>query len=316
MDILTMGFAVCDVIVKPVTPEFFQRDSTPVDITIMPGGDACNVAVNAAALGMKTGLISAVGKDANGQAICQYLKDHCVDTSGVKIEEHTSTATSLVMVQPDGERHFLTSTDIFKDIRPEQVTRELLEGTKILSINSLYRLQALDEGGAVPAFQLAHEMGVLTAADTAWNRLGRWMERIEPILYHTDIFLPSYQEAVELTGEKELHAMRDVMRRFGMKIFGVKLGSKGSYITDFKDELIIKPFHVENVVSTVGAGDSYVAGFLTAQVKGMDLYESAVFASAVAAFSVQTSGAVGGVPSFEKVEQFIAENRYQLETGR
>ena len=31
LDIITMGLAVCDTMVKPVTPELFQRDSTPVD---------------------------------------------------------------------------------------------------------------------------------------------------------------------------------------------------------------------------------------------------------------------------------------------
>lgn len=311
MDILTIGLAVCDVIVKPVTPELFQRDSTPVEITMLPGGDACNVAVNAAALGLKTGLVTTVGDDANGRFIAQYLHENGVNVSALKVSKKYGTGTSIVMVEPEGERHFLSSTGVFEDLYPNQVTKEMLDGVKVLSLNSCYRLPNLDDGGIVPTFQMAHEMGVLTAMDSAWNRKGDWMERIRQALVYTDIFLPSYQEAVQITGKTDVRAMREVMSPFGLKTFAVKMGDQGSYVTDFRHEFFVQPFHVEQVVNTVGAGDSFVAGFLTAQAKGMDLYESAVFASAVASFTVQSIGAVGGVPTMEEVEKYIMENKRQ-----
>ena len=306
MDIICMGLTVCDIIVKPTTPELFEHDSTAIErVTIMPGGDACNVAINAAAIGMKTAVVSAVGDDNNGIYIRSYLKDHHVDISGVITSKHFGTATSVVMVEPSGERHFLTNTEIFQDLLPGQVTRELLQGAKVLSMNSCYRLPNLDDGGVVPAFELAHEMGVLTAMDTAWNRQGSWLGRIEKTLYHTDIFLPSYNEAVQITGTKNVREMRKILKKYGLSVFGVKMGGEGSYVTDFKNEYFIKPFQVKEVVNTVGAGDSYVSGFLCAQIIGMNLYDSAVFASAAAAYTVQTIGAVGGVPSAEVLLHYI-----------
>lgn len=309
-----MGLMVCDIMVKPVTPEIFQRDSTPVEITILPGGDALNVAVNASALGMKTAVISAVGTDANGIFITNYLQECGIDISGIRKTSRYSTGCSIVLTKPDGERHFLSSTKIFEEVLPSQVTRELLEGASVLSLNGCYRLPRLDDGGVIPAFQLAHEMGVLTAMDTVWNRQGEWLPRISETLKHTDIFLPSYQEAVQITGETDVQQMRHRMESFGLKVFGVKMGDRGSYVTDFQDEYIVSPFRVSNVVNTVGAGDSFVAGFLTAQAKGFGLYDSAVFASAVAAHTVQTVGAVGGVPSMEEVLKFIHQNGKMLKT--
>ena len=305
LDIVTMGLTVCDVLVKPVTPELFQRDSMPVKIDFKPGGDACNVALNAAALGMRTGLVTVLGDDANGTFLTRYLAEHAVDVSGIKTSSQCSTGTSIVMVEPNGERHFLADTNIFQELEPAQITRQLLTGAKVLSLNSCYRLPRLDDGGVVPVFQMAHELGVLTAMDTTWNRKGDWLERIESALYHTDLFLPSYAEAVQITGEKDVRAMRQFFQRYGIRILSVKMGSEGAYVTDFQNEYMIPPFPVEHVADTVGAGDSYVAGFLTAQVKGMDLYESAVFASAVASFTVLVKGAVGGVPPMEEVEAFI-----------
>lgn len=306
-DILTVGLAVCDILTKPVTPELFQRDSTRVQMEFLPGGDACNVAVNAAALGMRTGLVSVLGEDGNGSFLLEYFRARGVDTSAVRTTRAHSTGTSIVMVEPGGERHFLSNTEIFQELAPEHIPLELVKQTRILSLNSCYRLPRLDDGGIAPVFRQAREQGVLTAMDTTWNREGDWLGRIEAALHHTDIFLPSYQEAVQITGERDVRAMSRLMSCYGLKIFGVKMGEEGSYVTDFSREYQVPPFRVENVVNTVGAGDSYVAGFLTAQVKGMDLRDSAVFASAVAAFTVQTMGAVGGVPSFEAVEAFLKD---------
>jgi len=161
----------------------------------------------------------------------------------------------------------------------------------------------------VPAFELAHEMGVLTAMDTAWNRRGSWLGRIEKTLYQTDIFLPSYDEAVQITGTKNVQEMRKTLQKYGLRVFCVKMGGEGSYVTDFKNEYFIKPFKVKEVVNTVGAGDSYVSGFLSAQIIGLNLYESAVFASAAAAHTVQTIGAVGGVPSAEALLSYIEKEK-------
>ncbi len=308
-DIVTVGLMVCDILVKPVTAELFERDSTQVDMKFMPGGDACNVAINAAALGMKTKVITVVGNDSNGKVLIEYLNDRGIDTSSIQTSNQYETGTSIVMVEPNGERHFLSNTKIFNELAVEQIKPSDLDGAKILSLNSCYRLPQLDDGGIVPAFQMAHDFNVRTAMDTTWNRQGDWLERIEKALYHTDIFLPSYQEAVQITGERDVQAMGKMLRRYGISIFGVKMGEQGSYVTDFQKEYFIPPFATEKVVNTVGAGDSYVAGFLTAQIKGMGLYESAVFASAVAAFTVQTMGAVGGVPSADVVEEFIRKQK-------
>lgn len=311
-DIVAIGLTVCDVIVKPVTPELFARDSTPVEIAFKPGGDACNVALNAAALGMRTSLVTTLGDDANGVFLSRYLEEHGVDASAVKISQRFPTGTSIVMVEPCGERHFLADTNIFQELEPAQVTPQLLAGAKAVSLNSCYRLPQLDDGGVVPVFQMARDMGILTAMDTIWNRKGDWLQRIEPALYCTDLFLPSYAEAVQISGEKDVRAMRRFFQRYGIKILGVKMGSDGAYVTDFRNEHFIPPFPVDQVADTVGAGDSYVAGFLTAQVRGMDMYESAVFASAAASFTVRVKGAAGGMPPMREVDAFIEQHRRSL----
>ena len=309
MDILTLGLLVNDIVVRPVTEQVFSRDSTGAEILFSPGGDACNVASDAARLGKKSGICAAVGNDSAGRAIRESLVEAGVDVRGLRTCEDWPTATSIVLTRPDGERHFVTSTEIFAAVSAEQVTKELLDGAKFLSLNSYYRLAALNDGGVIPAFQLAHELGVQTAMDTAWNRRGAWRERIAPVLYHTDVFIPSLQEAVQITGMRDMRAMREQMEPFGMRVFGVKLGDQGSYVTDFKREYFIKPFPTEPFISTVGAGDAYFAGMLCALAEGRDFYESALFAAGTAVFAIGTANASDGIPDAATVWNFVQEYR-------
>ncbi len=313
MDILSVGFIVYDILVKPITPRVLEVDSTHVDLDTAPGGDGCNVTVNAAALGMKTGLVSAVGADANGDFMKSFFEKHGVDCSGIRTVPDYNTATNIALTEPSGERHFLMSNDIFSQIKPEQITPEMLENTKVISLNSYYRMNCIDGQGIVPIFEKARKNGTLTAVDTVFNHEGDWWGKIEPVLQHTDIFAPSYNEAIHITGEKDVRKMRTKMEQFDMKYFVVKMGSDGSYITDFKKEYMVKPFPVEKVVSTVGAGDSFMAGFLSAQVMEMDMLESSLFASATAAYTVQQMSAVGAVPHKDVVKEFVKNNRHKVE---
>ncbi|MGN0256027.1 MAG: carbohydrate kinase family protein [Chordicoccus sp.] len=394
MDIIALGMTVMDLIVQNVTPELFERDSTPVKITSVPGGDALNVAVNAAALGRGTALVSSIGDDPNGIYLQNFLRDHYVNTSALKVcvdgidadapvqtEDDNSwmdtgslaedvraimagtyadgdadtaadkpsgeekkpteepedesrfvameeagdrsfsdiveppasdpvrpgekkiyeTAVSLVMVEPSGERHFLSSTDIFDTIGPKQVTDQMLRSSKFLSLNSFYRMRQLDSAGVVPLFRRAHECGCTTVVDTMPCRTAFPLQQIAPVLNVTDIFLPSIDEAAQITGTRDLQKIKIILSRFGIKILGIKLGTQGSFVTDFANDFMIPAYVPDKVVSTTGAGDTYVAGFMTGLAEGMSMREAATFASAAASFTVEVPGASGGVKSLDQV---------------
>ena len=114
MDIICIGLLMCDIIVKPVTEKALSLDATPVDtIQMLPGGDACNVACNAAALGMETALVSVVGDDPNGAFLRRWLDERHIDIRSLAVRGGQTTGTSIALIEPNGERHFLTNTEIF-----------------------------------------------------------------------------------------------------------------------------------------------------------------------------------------------------------
>lgn len=306
-DIISIGMLVTDTLVRPVSPDIFTKDSAHVSIHSMPGGDACNVCLDAAAMGMTTCLVSSVGNDAGGAWLLSYLNSCHVKTSGIHVSDDYGTAESLVLTEPSGERHFLTSTGIFADISADFITEDLLRGAKFLSLNSYYRMEKVDGAPAAALFGRARSLGVRTVLDTMTCRAGDPLALIAPVLAETDYFLPSYEEARQITGKENPEDMAEVLRPYGVRVFIVKLGAKGSAVFDFAhgERFDVPAFPVGHPVSTVGAGDAYCAGLMTALIRGMTLRESARFASAAAALTVQCEGANGGISSIEEVLKWI-----------
>ncbi|RIY38802.1 1-phosphofructokinase [Psittacicella hinzii] len=121
---------------------------------------------------------------------------------------------------------------------------------------------------------------------------------------------PNYRELEVLTNrkfentEQVLAAARELNAQ-GITNVVVSMGSKGSlWVTkDFVYQA--QPPKITNVVSTVGAGDSMVAGFIYSLVNGLDAEQTLTFASAISAYAV-TQGNVG-VDSLATLEPFKAQ---------
>lgn len=74
-----------------------------------------------------------------------------------------------------------------------------------------------------------------------------------------------------------------------MKNVIISMGAKGSLWINNEGVLKAEPPKCKNVVSTVGAGDSMVAGLIYGFEKGLSKAETLAFATAVSAFAVSQS---------------------------
>ncbi len=107
------------------------------------------------------------------------------------------------------------------------------------------------------------------------------------------------EEAQAITGLREPEDMAEAFRGLGLKVLGIKLGSRGCFVTDFTESRRIPAVPGVRVVDTCGAGDSFMAGFLCGMTQGWGPFQSAAFASCVAAKNVQAVGGTAGVPTFD-----------------
>jgi sugar/nucleoside kinase (ribokinase family) len=117
--------------------------------------------------------------------------------------------------------------------------------------------------------------------------------------------MPSYAEAKYLSGETEPERMADFfIRETGDKTVVIKLGEEGCFIRSQGKSLTVRPYQVD-ALDTTGAGDNFVAGFLTGLSEGWELERCAEFACGVAGFSVRHLGATTPEMNMGRVLEFM-----------
>lgn len=310
-DVACLGILVADAIAKTVDeiPEGGKL-SFVNQIELHTGGCAVSAAIDMAKMGISTSLIGKIGKDGFGEFLLSELKKEHVNTSGLILKEGLITSSSLVLVSGSGERTFLHCVGSNAALVYEDIDFEIIKNSKILFIGGTFLMPNFDGIPCSKVLKKAKEMGVYTALDTAWDPTGRWMEVVEPSLPHLDLFIPSYDEARLMAGKDDVEEIADLFISKGVKLAVIKLGKDGCFIKSDKGEKYTIPTYSNiKAVDTTGAGDSFVAGFLTGIVQGWDLYKCGKYANAVGTHCVMEIGASTGIKSMEEILKFM--NKYE-----
>lgn len=308
-DVLSAGLLVYDIIVSPVSAGIFATDTQKIDsISFSVGGDAMNVAVDCAKLGLKTALSGTVGRDAPGDYLIASARSHGIDCAGVAVSDKSATSCSVVLGEANGERHFAyygKSNDSYDGSR---ITDEMLADTRLLYVGSSLGLPSLGDGTLAELFRRAKKAGCLTAMDATASSDGKWLAHIREALPCCDVFIPSYEEAVEITGQTDPDAIIAFLKSLGTGVAGVKLGAQGVKV----ENVACPAFRHDGIVGTTGAGDGFMAGFVCGTVKGFSLEERVLLGSAVASCVIRKPGATEGVESYEECLALMEEHRADL----
>ncbi|MHB0876402.1 MAG: carbohydrate kinase family protein [Anaerolineae bacterium] len=305
MQVACLGILVADVVARPVIELPERGRLTLVDqMELHTGGCATNTGMSLTKIGIETSVLGAVGDDGFGDFVTRRLAQVGADARGVRRISGVNTSATMVMVDPDGERRFLHYLGANGRLSEADVDFDVIAEARILHIAGALVLPGIDGEPTARILRRAKEMGLTTSFDTVWDAKGRWMELVEPCLPYVDIMLPSLAEARMIAGRQEPEAVADLFMSYGVKVVGLKMGEEGSYLRDAEQEVIVPPYRVDAVDAT-GAGDAYVAGFLTGVVKGWDLETTGRFANAVGALCVTAIGATTGIRSLEDTLAFM-----------
>jgi ribokinase len=133
------------------------------------------------------------------------------------------------------------------------------------------------------------------------------MEPLYEIIPKVDIFLPNIDEARKILGDDSLspESAARILLDMGVKVVVLKMGKEGCYVADSTFAGFVPSFKVK-VVDTTGAGDTFMAGFLSAYLQGKGLHECAMIGAATAGLKI---GGVGWstYPTRASVNQFLKE---------
>jgi sugar/nucleoside kinase (ribokinase family) len=248
------------------------------------GGSAANVAMFGALTGTPSRFIGQVGNDNLGEQLCASLRGSGVDVCTVA---EGRTGSIVVVVQPNGERTFLTDRGVASDLSVFDASH--LAGVSIVHVPT-YSL-ALDPLAttAVQYIRAARAAGALISVDASSISVLRdyGIDRYSDLIASLapDVFLCNNDEAALLNIDSA-HPMPGaaltVIKRGALPVTAV---TAAGVVT----EVATPP--VANIVDTTGAGDAFAAGFLPTYVTSRNIEDAITNGNLIAARVLRSPGA-------------------------
>ena len=303
-DVLCVGNAVADTIVRPVTKLPPGGRLVYMDEVGLHGGVCALFSARAAArLGLKAGIVAGVGRDAFGAFLVKRLEEEGVETFAVVRDPRRQSSATAVLVYPGGERSFLHTPGASAAVGERSVPDALLKRHRALHLSGFFIMPRLDGPPARRVLARAKRLGLLTTLDSCWDPRKRW-HLILPCLPHVDYYVPSWEEAREVFQTSDLRAIAwAALRRGVRRAVVLKMGARGCYaLTREGREHRVPAFRVRAVDAT-GAGDCFDAGLLTGLLRGWPLRRSLQLGCAAGALSVSASGGLGLLRSFSQASR-------------
>jgi sugar/nucleoside kinase (ribokinase family) len=307
LDVICIGAAIVDIPLRPVGKNIFDVDSYPLErIAMTIGGDAINEAAIISRLGHKVAIMSRVGKDPEGEFILRACKKDNIDIASVRVDVNVDTSINIGLVTGDGQRTFVTNRNgsLWKTTI-DDVDFSRFKEARLLSMASIFNNPLIGGKELVKIFKIAKENDLIICADVIKSRLGENLEDIREALSYVDYFFPNYDEACSLANKTDLVSIADTFLNCGVKNVVIKTGKRGCFIKNKTTTYEIPTYERAKAIDTIGAGDNFASGFITAVLDGNTLKECAEYANAIASISVQYVGATTGVQNRQQVENFL-----------
>jgi sulfofructose kinase len=277
----------------PVYPERGSKVAFR-DAHILPGGQVATAVAACQQWGLAARYVGKVGDDHAGR-----LHRDEFDRLGVEahllIAKGCKSQQAFIIVDDTGERTVLWKRDKRLTLRPEELQREWITEARALHVDGH------DTEAAATAAGWARDAGVPVVAD-----LDELYPGVEALLKNLDYFVASRDIPGRITGDSDLRkALPEVHKRYGFRLTAATLGEEGVLAWDGERLHYAAAYRVK-VVDTIGAGDTFHAGFIYGLVQGWPLQRQLEFGCAAAALNCTGMGARGGIKLVAQIEQLVA----------
>ena len=279
----TIGDLIEDVVVW-LNGELNIGSDTDSIIVRTRGGSAANVAMFGALTGTPSRFIGQVGNDNLGEQLCASLRGSGVD---VCTEAKGRTGSIVVVVQPNGERTFLTDRGVASDL--SVFDAQHLAGVSIVHVPTYSLAHDPLATTAVQYIRAARAAGALISIDASSTSVlrdygfSRYSELITSIA--PDVFLCNNDEAALLnidSAHPMPGAQLTVIKRGALPVTAI---TAAGVVT----EVATPP--VANIVDTTGAGDAFAAGFLPVYATSRNIKDSITNGNLIASRVLRSPGA-------------------------
>jgi len=267
--IVTLGDLLLDVVVRPSRPPERATD-VPGSIEFRVGGAAANTARCVARLGGRSALICAIGRDGWGRRLLEAVAAEGVVVRAVSAR--AATGRLVAIVDPGGERSFITQRGAADDIAAADIRPAWLRGAGALHVSAYVLFSEPGGGGADRAAELAHLAGAMVSVDLSshgpMRSLGREAVWARVAAIAPEVIFGNREEAATLSGGRGWRRAEALLELAPIVV--VKMGAEGCRVL-WRDAGAVARLDVATspmlVADTTGAGDAFAAGFLLALLR-------------------------------------------------
>ena len=297
LDVITIGEAVA-MFVATETGELAEVEHFMKRVA----GAELNVATGLARLGLSVGWVSRVGADSFGRFVLTALAKEGIDARGVSTDGRYATGFQLKSKVENGTDpivEYFRKGSAASHLSPEDFNESYFASARHLHLSGV--AAALSESSYALLDRAARTMkaqGKTISFDpnlrpTLWKSEAEMVEKLNRLAFQADWVLPGLKEGMILTGQQTPEAVADFY-------LIIKTGSDGAwYKTADGEQGAVAAIKVDNVVDTVGAGDGFAVGVISALLEGKPLPQAVKRGNKIGSLAIQVQGDSEGLPTRE-----------------
>jgi 5-dehydro-2-deoxygluconokinase len=325
-DLLNMGRSSIDLYSNDVGSPFVDINSFAAYV----GGSPTNISVGAHRLGLKTALLTAVGKDPVGDFILHFLNKEGVDTRFIPVKPEHRTSAVVLGIEPPSKFPLVYYRDNCADINLtiDDVLASPIRDCKVFQFAGTNLSKEPSRSATMFAAEVAKQAGAKVVFDVdfrpdQWHDVRAFGVQVRAVLPLVDVVIGTEDEinAAMLTDSSQMSLTHSqvsdtkvagdsrsaIQRMLAHNLDAVveKIGSKGAQIHLPSGEVIDAPGFPVEIYNILGAGDAFGGGFLYGYVHGWSWYKSARLGNACGAIVVTKHGCANFMPTMPEIEEFV-----------
>ena len=276
------------------------------------GGSSANIAVGLARLGARVGMVSCLGNDSLSEYLIDFLKSEKVDTSHVQIAPGYLPSLAFTEVSPPDRFPQVFYRKDPVDIHLDATSTDLdyVAGARMFVTNGTALCASPSRESTHRALERAKAAGVRTVLDAdyramSWSSPQEAGKAIEEVLPFVDVLIGN---------ELEMSLLSDACTA-KVPMLVSKLGDAGTRVRASGELIFLAPYKVE-VISTIGAGDGFAAGFLYAMLQGLPVKDCLHYGNAAAAIVVSRLSCSEAMPTLEELRSALSTQHSALAKDR
>jgi 2-dehydro-3-deoxygluconokinase len=290
--------------------------STVNHFTRRLSGAETNVAIGLSRLGLRVGWVSRTGADAFGRYVRAQVASEGIDCSQVRIDPRFPTGFQLKSKAENGEDPLIEyfrkgSAASHLSLGDDFDADYFLAARHLHATGVAAALSDSSNAFAHHALDFMRANGKTVSFDpnlrpTLWPSEQVMVEQINRLAVKANWVLPGLNEGRILTGYSRPEEIAAFYLDQGVDKVIVKLGPDGAYFRTAAGETgVVAAVRVDTVIDTVGAGDGFAAGVISALLEGLPLKQAVVRGNHIGAFAIQVVGDMEGFPTRAQLDAAI-----------